>query len=340
MRFDLSRAAMKLVCDIFKIKPNEEVAITYDTLSHFPVVEAVASEVVRVSAKPLLLSVPAPRGVGKAADPDLPLKSLSAALQSADVWIEFNKQWLLYSSAFEAAVKNRNLRYMCLVGMDEGMFLRTLDIDLEKLAGFMKALAEILGTAKQVRITNPSGTDVKFRNHPQRPVVCDYGDASKPGIHMLPGQMSWTPIEESINGKIVFDGSIVPPVGVLKEPVTLIVEEGRIVEIVGGNQARQFESWLKSFKHEGMFKLAHISLGLNPGARLSGNVLEDERVWGCSEWGIGYISEDLIPDKVYTDQAPSHCDGVCLNSTIVVDERAIFVDGNLVDEELRKLLED
>jgi Leucyl aminopeptidase (aminopeptidase T) len=91
---------------------------------------------------------------------------------------------------------------------------------------------------------------------------------------------------------------------------------------------------------KGMFRLAHISLGLNPGARLSGNVLEDERVWGCSEWGIGYISEDLTPGEVYPDQAPSHCDGVCLNSTIVVDDREIFVDGNLVDEELCRLLED
>jgi len=340
MRFDLSKVAMKLVCDIFKVKLNEEVAITYDTLSHPAVVEAVASEIVRVGAKPLLLCVPAPRGVGKAADPDLPLKPLSAALQNVDVWIEFNQQWLLYSSAFEAAIKNKSLRYMCLVGMDEDMFVRTLDIDLEKLASFMKALAEILTTAKQVRITNPSGTDVRFSNHPQRPIVCDYGHASKPGIHMLPGQMSWTPIEESINGKIVFDGSIVPPLGVLKEPVTLVVKEGRIVEIAGGSQARQFESWLKSFKHEGMFRLAHISLGLNPGARLSGNVLEDERVWGCSEWGIGYISEDLTPGEVYPDQAPSHCDGVCLNSTIVVDDREIFADGNLVDEELCRLLED
>ncbi|MFR5484628.1 MAG: hypothetical protein ACLTHX_10100 [Blautia massiliensis (ex Durand et al. 2017)] len=43
------------------------------------------------------------RGVGKAADPDLPVDALSAALLCADVWIEFNHQWLLYSTPFERA---------------------------------------------------------------------------------------------------------------------------------------------------------------------------------------------------------------------------------------------
>ncbi len=338
MRFDLSKAAKKLICDIFKVKPKEEVVITYDTLSNLSVVQAVASEILRTEAKPLLLCVAAPKGVGKAADPDLPLRTLSAALQNADVWIEFNQRWLLYSSAFEMAIKNKTLRYMCLVGMDEDMFVRTLDIDLQKLSTFMKQLAHILKEAKEIRITNPSGTDVRFRNHPERPIICDHGDASMPGIHMLPGQMSWTPLEETIHGKIVFDGSIVPPVGVLRQPVTLIVESGKIVRILGGNEAKQFESWLRSFHHEGMFRLAHISLGLNPGARLSGNVLEDERVWGCSEWGIGYISEDLTPDRVYTDQAPSHCDGVCLNSTIIVDGKTVFSDGTIVDEKLKEIL--
>lgn len=157
---------------------------------------------------------------------------------------------------------------------------------------------------------------------------------------MFPGQMSWTPLEQTIHGKIVFDGSIVPPLGVLKQPVTLIVESGKIVQTLGGSEAKQFESWLKSFQHEGMFRLAHILFGLNSGAKLSGNVLEDERVWGCGEWGIGYVSEDLTPDRVYTDQAPSHCDGVCLNSTLIVDGKTVFSNGIVVDERFKEILSD
>lgn len=39
-----------------------------------------------------------------------------------------------------------------------------------------------------------------------------------------------------------------------------------------------FPIWLKSFDDEGMLKIAHIAYGFNPGATLTGNVVEDERV--------------------------------------------------------------
>lgn len=33
-----------------------------------------------------------------------------------------------------------------------------------------------------------------------------------------------------------------------------------------------------------------LRYGFNPGAVLTGNIVEDERVWGSTEWGIGYVS--------------------------------------------------
>ena len=44
-------------------------------------------------------------------------------------------------------------------------------------------------------------------------------------------------------------------------------------------EAKIFEHWLKSLKDPKMFRIAHISYGCNPGDRLMGNILEDERVW-------------------------------------------------------------
>jgi len=35
--------------------------------------------------------------------------------------------------------------------------------------------------------------------------------------------------------------------------------------------------------------MAHICYGFNPGAKLTGDIVEDERVWGCVEWGIGHM---------------------------------------------------
>lgn len=50
---------------------------------------------------------------------------------------------------------------------------------------------------------------------PGRHVNCDIDYADMPGSHMLCGQIGWSPKLESINGRIVFDGSVVPPVSLL-----------------------------------------------------------------------------------------------------------------------------
>ena len=74
-----------------------------------------------------------------------------------------------------------------------------------------------------------------------------------------------------------------------------------------------------------MFKLAHIAYGFNPGAVLTGNIVEDERVWGSTEWGIGYVSPFDAPP--HGQDAKSHCDGICLNSSVWLDGVQIMDEG-------------
>lgn len=145
---------------------------------------------------------------------------------------------------------------------------------------------------------------------------------------MMAGQIGWAPIYGSIDGRIVFDGSLVPPLGLLREPVTLVVERGEIIEVRGGKEAREFEAWLESFDDPNMFKIAHICYGFNPGARLTGNIVEDERVWGCTEWGIGSYAGR---------PAASHSDGICLDSSVWLDGEQILDEGRCIHPELAEL---
>jgi leucyl aminopeptidase (aminopeptidase T) len=64
-------------------------------------------------------------------------------------------------------------------------------------------------------------------------------------------------------------------------------------------------------------------------------VLEDERVWGATEWGIGYLSETDAPSEHF--DAPSHCDGLCMNSTVFLDGKEIMREGRFTDPELSAL---
>ncbi|KPU42550.1 2,5-dihydroxypyridine 5,6-dioxygenase [Oxobacter pfennigii] len=335
--FELGKAADILTRDMLRIMPGETVVITADTESNESVVNTTAQSAYSLGAKPMVIWLATPDGVGKAADPKLPVEALGAVLTKADVWIEYNNKWLLYSTPFEVAVENnKKMRYINLVGMNPSMLVRTIGrVDIKLLSQLLQRIAEMNRKAKTIHVTTLSGTDIKFETDPDHVVSCDAGEAYEPGgIYMLPGQINVVPKFGSINGVIAFDGSLVPPCDLLDEPVKIEIADGIIKDIKGGKQSVEFRKWLESFKDENMFKVAHMAYGLNPGARLTGDIVEDERVWGCTEWGIGYVSPiDAAPGI----DAKSHCDGICLNSTVWLDDEILLRNGEIVHPALKEI---
>jgi len=332
--YELGQAAQKTVSELFKLKPGETFIVTADTESDPRVVNALATAAFSIGAKPMVIWTPSPLGVGKAADPALPVDALSAALKVADAWVEVNNKYLLYSTPFEVAEReNKKLRYLNLSGMNVDMLVRTIGrVDMQALGEFQGKLAAMLRAAKRIRLTSPAGEDVEMEFDPKAPVVNDVGFADTPGPHFLSGQL--TPGYSSlVNGTIVFDGSVVPPIGLLKEPVTLHVKAGQVEKIEGGKDAHSLEAWLRSFNDPGMFRVAHLSFGSNPGAKLTGNIVEDERVWGGTEWGLGYVGPDLTADG-RPIPAASHTDGTCLNTSVWLDGTEVFDKGKVVHPQL------
>jgi len=81
-----------------------------------------------------------------------------------------------------------------------------------------------------------------------------------------------------------------------------------------------------------MLSVAHTGIGFNPGASLVGNILEDQRIWGSTTWGFGSIGAGLLPPNGIP--APSHSDAVSLNTTIILDGEPLWVNGEVVNEDL------
>jgi 2,5-dihydroxypyridine 5,6-dioxygenase len=240
--YELAKAAHRLVKEMFKLKPGETFVVTGDTESDPRVVEATAAAAYAVGAKPLVMWNASPLGVGKAADPDLPAEAIEAVLKCADAWCEFNNKWIFYSTPYANAMEaNKKLRHTCYVGMNVDMMVRTIGrIDMAALAKYQDKLVAMTKAAKHVKMTTPAGTEVEFDNDPKRPMLNEVGLADTPGSHMLGGQIGWSPIFETINGTIVFDGSINPPLGKCKTPVMLHVKKGKIQKIDGGEDAMAF----------------------------------------------------------------------------------------------------
>lgn len=325
-------ACHKMLKELFHLQPGESVAITCDSESSMEVVEATATAAHLLGGKPLILKQVAPRGSGKVGDPDMPMESLIGAIVNADIWVEYNKQWLLYSTVYDRVTQApKHPRYLCLVGATPELMIRNIGkVDFPVLIEFLKLVQEATYNGKHIKVTTPSGTDLEFDNYPGRIVSCSDGQISEPGVEkMLPGQIAWTPVVESINGVMVADGSFSPPIGKLENPIRLTIEKGQIVKFEGdGSDAHTMESWFASFGHKGMYQCAHISYGFGPHAILSGDIAEDERVWGCTEWGFGNTPPLLgMPDG---HPCPSHTDCICLNSSLWIDGVQLLDEGKIV----------
>ncbi len=335
--FELAKAAEVLVKQLFQLKEGEIFAITGDTLSDERAINAVARAAYAVGAKPMVVWTCTPPGPGAQIDAFLPSNAIAAAMKEADAWVEFNHMYYLYSETHNNVMAaNKKMRFLGLPAMHVDTFVRLFaKVDHQLLSDFLWAVTNRTRATKHMRITTPAGQDVEFDNKPEWPAGCENGFCDTPGIHMLAGQIGWSPDFDTINGTIVFDGSLVPQYGLLTEPIFLEVEKGVIREIRGGRQAKQLETFLKSFHHPQMMRLAHVCYGFHPGAKNTGQLGEDERVWGCTQWGIGAVGTFLAPP--YGVPGPSHIDGTCLNSSVYLDGVQISDCGVLVDPEFKAL---
>ena len=325
--YEVQKAAMKLVKDVMLVKAGESVVVTADTSTDMRVVDAVMGAAYTIGANPVMIKYPT---TGKAfEEPFLPIAN---AVAVADVWIEFAYYCVMHTPCFQKAIAN-GARYTCLCGMDTIMLVNTVGkVKYDVVVEFGEYLTQKVQASNEIIVRDANGTNLKAYNQGRK--VKHSGQlATKKGYPvMLGGQVSWCPVEETIEGTLVFDAALFPPseIGLLKDPVRLEFKEGRVTEITGGAQAEIFKKWLASFNDPNMYRLAHYSIGFNPGVRkATGRIVEDERIFGCIEFGIGSQGASLM--GAFWDAA-SHTDGVVSKPTIILDGEVLEENGIYKEE--------
>ncbi|MDO4339522.1 MAG: hypothetical protein Q4C91_15770 [Eubacteriales bacterium] len=329
LNWELQKAARKMLVEIMKVKEGETVLITCDTTNDMRVVNATAGAALTLGCYPIVMQYPASLDQAIMIEPTKPVLE---AIKAADVWIEYDYQ-LFYTRGWKQAM-DCGTRQITAASMDINMMLNVIGrYDHHKIVELGDRLVELHNNAKEMRITSPGGTDLTFSCEGR---LCNQsGTYAAPGTSvMLSGQTSMCPIEETINGVIVYDGGLFPPqeIGRQTHPVKLIVKNGVVTEIIDDNRdAHLFKLWMESWKDEKMYWIAHISCGFNPGIpEPTGRIEEDERVFGCVEIGIGTQGEGL-GGKSWV--AANHTDGIILNPSIYCDGVAIEENGFYTDPE-------
>ena len=256
------------------------------------------------------------------------------------------------------------MRAVWTPGITVDMMNRTAAINYKELKEMCEKLNRFFNDAVSVHVTAAGGTDLVVPVT-GRKLMFDDGDFSKPGAggNIPAGEVFISPlvgglkaddgtVNEGCEGVIVYDGSMTFSDGdsILETPITCKVSKGYVTEITGGAEAERLrktitEAEKRAIQYEQEKKLpegmgevykknarniGELGIGLNPAAKITGNMLEDEKAFHTCHFAIG---------ENYDNDAPSliHLDGVVRNPTITISykngtEKVILDNGMLTIE--------
>ena len=273
-----------------------------------------------------VLLVVMPKGRHHGEEPPAPVSNL---MRQQQVVIAPTKYSLTHTRAVRQAIKD-GARVATMPGMTMEMFTEggmSADFNIiKKNIGEMNA---VLRRKRIVNVKSETGTNVTFEVNWREWKLDDNGVCNRPRMltNLPAGKIFTLPREGTMNGTIVIDGSW--DSALVDEPVVLQVENGLVVDVKGGTAAAQIRQTfgeaakrLKSKEQENVWTIAEFGFGMNPNARLLGNVLEDEKRLGTAYFSIGdnttlggtaavgiQISGVLASPSIWLDETPLLEDG-------------------------------
>jgi leucyl aminopeptidase (aminopeptidase T) len=250
-----------------------------------------------------------------------PPASVAGALAACDVFIAPTTRSLSHTTARKRATDG-GARGATMPGATEDMLARVMVVDFDTMAARSKAVTAVLDAGTAAHVTCPRGTDLKLALD-GRAATSDDGELTAPGAF---GNL---PCGEGFIAPAYGEGTVVAsslsPLGLSLDPARLTVAEGRLVAADGGLGPRFIELLLA---HGALgTNLAELGVGTNDRARLTGNVLEDEKILGTVHVAFG--ASAAIGGTV---SVPVHLDVVVVDASLEVDGRQILDAGRYVLE--------
>lgn len=307
-----ARIAIETCMDV---KPDETVLVVTD-VGKVKIAEAFAYASGAVGAKTVISIMEPLRKRGEE-----PPKPVAEAMKVADVVLIPTSRSLSHTDARREATKSGS-RTASMPGItDDMMSLGGLTADYEKVAKLTDKVAAILEKGKKVEVTTPSGTDLTMIIE-GRPPLKDTGLYHRPADwgNLPAGEACLAPVEGTTQGTLVIDsmGKIV------KEPLHITVKNGWAKKLKGPD-AKQLENMLQS-ADKNAYNIGELGIGTNPKARITGALLEDEKVLGTIHIALG---DNTSYEGGHT-KSKIHADGILLQPTVKVDGGFLMKNGKLL----------
>ncbi len=318
---DLGPAVTTVIRRCLAVKEGEDVLVIVDDATR-AIGEALRTEARAVGADAVLALMDE-----RATDGTDPARPIAAALMGCDVYIAPTTRSISHTPARKRAT-DAGIRGATMPGVTEDMLARVMAVDFDLMAARSDAVAALLDANDTAHVTSPDGTDLTLA-FGGRPGISDNGNLTAPAAF---GNL---PCGEAFIAPVGGEGQIVVrslgSIGISEEPVTLTLAGGRLVDAEGG-VGPQFIERLREHGELGC-NLAELGIGTNEMARITGLVLEDEKILGTVHVAFGASAG--IGGTV---SVPIHLDVVTTDVTLTIGSTTVLENGAyvLVSARLRR----
>ncbi|MCL4537202.1 MAG: aminopeptidase [Nitrospirae bacterium] len=201
-------------------------------------------------------------------------------------------------------------RYASMPIFDVSMLESSMNVDWKRLSKRTKSVAKIVNTAEAIEIKTPNGTHITMSKK-GRQALSDDGILTKQGSfgNLPAGEVFLAPVEGSANGRLVLEWA---PTRELKSPITLIVEDGIVKDVIGDEPYADY-LMAKLNEREENRNIAELGMGTNDMAKRPDNILESEKILGTVHIALGDNSS--FGGKVKT---PFHQDFVFFKPMVIL----------------------
>jgi leucyl aminopeptidase (aminopeptidase T) len=210
--------------------------------------------------------------------------------------------------------KRDDLRFGHAPGINEAMFREgPLGVDYTAMRALATRLLAAVDEAVCFRLTSADGSDARIAVQ-ARAFWCDLRARPGKGVNLPCGEVYCAPVEVGADGVLVVDGTV-SSLGLPPAPVRITLQRGRIValECAESRFLGQVEALLAADDEARI--IGELGIGVNPGARLVGNMLEDEKALGTCHVAFGN-NEDMPGGR---NRSSVHHDFLLRAPTLVVE---------------------
>jgi 2,5-dihydroxypyridine 5,6-dioxygenase len=199
---------------------------------------------------------------------------------------------------------------------------------------------DLLAGAESLRIEHENGTNLVYRLG-LYPTITEYGYTDEPGRwdHWPSGFIFTGAYDDGVNGTMVLaPGSILYPFkSHIRTPITLRIEEGRIVDLAGELDAELMRNYMDQFHDPDGYAISHIGWGLNEKALWSGPMMDTRGIGqeGRSFYGNVLFATGPNQELGGKNASPCHLDIPLHGYSLYLDDRQIIDHGDILVQEMR-----